>query len=266
MRPFLALFILTALSCSSSKKMAGGSAAIESDYAIGGKIITSLFQQRAAEYKALCIQGYNLALWRIEAFKPQTKKPKAIITDIDETILDNSPYAVHQGFIGKEYDLKSWQEWTSMAAADTMPGAAAFLRTASNAGVEIFYITNRAQAEQEGTLKNLQRFGLPNADAAHLFLKQETSSKEPRRQNIMQTHEVILLMGDNLADFSNIWEKKTGTERASAVAANAAAFGDRFIVFPNPNYGDWEGAFYKYNYNYSQSQKDSVLRAELKSY
>ncbi len=265
MRYVYILVIFYCFSCGQTRQLQSTKAE-EGTYSIGGKIITSLFQQRAAEYKALCIQGYNLALLRIQEYKPTTNKPLAIITDIDETILDNSPYAVHQGLIGKEFDIKSWQEWTSLAAADTMPGAVDFLHKAAKKNVEIFYISNRAQAEQEGTLKNLQRFGLPNADAAHLLLKQETSSKEARRQKIMQDHEVILLMGDNLADFSSLWEKKTETERSSAVAANAGKFGDRFIVFPNANYGDWEGAFYKYNYNYTQAQKDSMLKAELRSY
>lgn len=260
----LFLFSGFLFSCSSTRqsKIVNNQAA----YTIGGKITSSLFQQRAAEYRALCLQGYNIALMRINEYVPATTLPRAIITDIDETILDNSPYAVKQGFIGNEYDAASWHQWTSLGSADTMPGAASFLKTIAAKGIEVFYLSNRGLDEQEGTLKNLQRFGLPNADAQHLFLKKSTSSKEERRQLVLSTHEVVLLMGDNLADFAKVWDKASEEKRKDAVTNLSDLFGKKFIVFPNPNYGDWEGAFYKYNYKYSQAQKDSVLRSELKSY
>lgn len=264
-KPYVSFVMVFVISCSSSRMSVPPEKSAQ-EYTLGGKMFTSLYQQRAAEYKALCLQGYNLAMLRIQNYVPVNNKPKAIITDLDETILDNSAYAVHQALIDKEFDLKSWQEWTAMGAADTLAGAANFLKNASRQGVVIFYITNRSQEEQEGTLKNLQKFGLPDADAAHLLLKTEGSSKELRRQMVLKDHQVILLMGDNLADFSSLWDKKTEDVRNKEVLNKPSIFGDKFIVFPNPNYGDWEGAFYKYNYNYSQAQKDSILRVELKAY
>jgi 5'-nucleotidase (lipoprotein e(P4) family) len=233
---------------------------------LNGKLFTSLFQQRAAEYRALCLQGYNIARLRIDAFAAQTNKPKAIITDIDETILDNSPYAVHQGFKGMEYEPASWYEWTDRSSADTMPGAATLLKYAASKNIEIFYITNREERERISTLKNLNSFNLPNADDAHFFPKTTTSGKEIRRQTVMQNYEVILLMGDNLADFSNIFDKKTEAERRNNVDLSANEFGKKFIVFPNANYGDWESSLYKFNYKFTQSQKDSVLKSVLKNY
>lgn len=233
---------------------------------LNGKLFSSLFHRRAAEYRALCLQGYNIARLRIDGHIAQTNKPKAIITDIDETILDNSPYAVHQAYKGSEYDSKSWYEWTEKAAADTMPGAAAFLRYAASKNIRIFYITNREEKEKGATIRNLQRFNLPDADDAHFLPKQTTSSKEIRRQQVMQGHEVILLMGDNLADFSSLYDKKTEEERRTNTDILAGDFGKKFIVFPNVNYGDWESSLYKYNYKLTQGQKDSVIRSVLKGY
>src|SRR3954466_10949424 len=58
-----------------------------------GKVWALLYQQRAAEYRALCFQAYNLAKLRLDvAIKVHGKKPLAVVTDIDETVLDNSPY------------------------------------------------------------------------------------------------------------------------------------------------------------------------------
>src|ERR1700761_9242142 len=64
---------------------------------INGKLWASLWQQKAAEYRALCFQAYNIAHLRADqAVAKPSKKPMVIITDIDETLLDNSPNAVSQ--------------------------------------------------------------------------------------------------------------------------------------------------------------------------
>lgn len=230
-----------------------------------GKIFTALYQQKAAEYRALCLQAFNIAKLRLDAYKPASSKPLAIITDIDETVLDNSPYAVHQGLQGKDYEPASWMEWTSKATADTVPGAVAFLRYAATKGVEVFYITNRDEKERASTLKNLQQYYFPNADDTHFLPKQTTSSKEVRRQAVAATHEIVMLMGDNLADFSNLFDKKNFEERLQNTNASVADFGNRFIVLPNPNYGDWEGALFQYN-RLTLAQKDSVIRTAVKNY
>ena len=233
---------------------------------LNGKLFSSIFQQRAAEYRALCLQGYNIAKLRIDSYVGQTEKPKAIITDIDETILDNSAYSVHQAYEGSEYTAASWNKWTDRSAADSMPGAAAFLKYTASKNIQVFYITNREDKERAGTLKNLQRFGLPNADEIHLYTRLGTSSKEARRQQVMDRYEVVLLMGDNLADFSMLFDKKTEEERRKNTDMLAGEFGKKFIVFPNANYGDWESSMYKYDYKLTQLQKDSVIKNLLKSY
>ena len=233
---------------------------------VEGKLYASLYQQRSAEYKALCLQAFNLASVRLNSYTAKTNLPKAIVTDIDETVLDNSPYAVHRALQGKEYEPQSWFEWTQKAEADTVPGAPDFLKYAASRGVEIFYITNREERERNSTLINLRKFGLPNTDSTHLLLKSSTSGKEPRRQSVASRYEIMILLGDNLADFSSLFDKKTPEERNSHVDKVALDFGSRFIIIPNPGYGDWEGAMLKYNYKWSSAQKDSVYRALLKGY
>ena len=56
------------------------------------KIYPILFQQTASEYRALCYQAFNIAELRINKIKKKRfrKEKLAIITDLDETILDNS--------------------------------------------------------------------------------------------------------------------------------------------------------------------------------
>jgi len=89
-----------------------------------GKIWGSIYQQRAAEYKALCFQAYNIARLRLDiALRKHRHKPLAVITDIDETLLDNSPNTAGQAIQNKGFDQQAWHAWTAKAIADTVPGA-----------------------------------------------------------------------------------------------------------------------------------------------
>jgi 5'-nucleotidase (lipoprotein e(P4) family) len=253
--------------CSTSKQIISTNYSTPQNIVVSGKVFASLFQQRAAEYRALCLQAFNIAQVRVDQNSLlASAKPKAIITDIDETILDNSAYEVHQTLQGKDYESSSWYKWTDMSAADTVPGAPAFLKYAASKGVTIFYVTNREERERKSTLINLQKFNLPNADNEHLLVRQNTSSKEVRRQQVAVTHDIVLLLGDNLSDFTSLFDKKTMDERLQNTNTLAADFGKKFIVLPNPVYGDWESALYKYNYTLTPPQKDSVIKSLLKTY
>ncbi|HTN37076.1 MAG TPA: 5'-nucleotidase, lipoprotein e(P4) family [Arachidicoccus sp.] len=233
-----------------------------------GKLFTAIWMQRSAEYKALCLQAFNTADLRLDQILTFQKpaKPLAIVTDIDETFLDNSPYAIRQSLQGKDYRQSSWDQWVSRASADTIAGALSFFKRAAVKGTTIFYVTNRNVAGRKATLQNLQKYKFPFADEEHLLTMDGSSSKEARRLQISQQFYIALLIGDNLADFSAIFDKKTEAERTDNVMQHASDFGKHFIILPNPNYGDWEGALYQYNYQYSPARKDSIFRASGKSY
>lgn len=234
---------------------------------VGGAEWATAWQQRSGEYKALCFQAYNLARWRLDLLLEQAHtKPLAIITDIDETVLDNSPYTIHRIRNNKPYNDTTWMEWTARAEADTVPGALSFLKYAKSKNVSIFYITNRLEAEREVTLKNLGKWGFPDIAPGHLLLKKETSGKEARRQQVLRDHEIALLIGDNLSDFDMIFDRKPYEERNASVKVNATAFGSKFIVLPNPMYGDWEPALYQFKYQLPNSSKDSAIRKSLIGY
>lgn len=266
MKKFCFAIVLFVVSCS-SPRVSITNVKSPDPAVIDGKIFATAWQQRSAEYKALCYQAFSIARVRIEqSNQARSPKPKAIMTDIDETLLNNSPYEVHQLLQGKDYDDASWKDWTSRGIADTMPGALHFLQYASAAGIEIFYVTNRDQSEREGTLKNLKKFNFPNADNEHLLLKGNSSSKEERKNTIAETHTIVLLMGDNMNDFSAMFEKKNPYDRAKVADDFAGDFGNRFIVLPNPVYGDWEFSLYHFNYSLTPAQKDSVLRSSLYGY
>ncbi|MEB0262457.1 MULTISPECIES: 5'-nucleotidase, lipoprotein e(P4) family [unclassified Mucilaginibacter] len=231
-----------------------------------GKVWASVWQQRAAEYKALCFQAYNTAKWRLdEALKNPGSKPLAVVTDIDETVLDNSPYDAMRAANNQEYSLATWKVWTAKAEADTVPGAPAFFKYAASKGVAVFYITNRDEDERAGTIKNLQRYNMPNTDNEHALLRQTASSKETRRQQVLKNYNIVLLCGDNLPDFDALYDNKPDEmNRSAATGQLKKEFGNKYIVIPNPSYGDFEGSLFNYNYKLSGAQKDSIIRAKVK--
>ncbi|MFV0604510.1 MAG: 5'-nucleotidase, lipoprotein e(P4) family [Niabella sp.] len=235
---------------------------------VSGKFWASAFHQKAAEYTALCHQAYNIAKIKLDGAlgANTTGKPLAIITDIDETVLNNSPYTVHRSLNDSTYDKSSWYNWTAKEAATPIPGSVEFFNYAASKGVQVFYITNRDEVERTATLRNLKKFNYPFTDDTHLIVRQTTSSKESRRKPIAEQYEIVLLLGDNLADFSSLWDKKSIVEREKNVNDNAAMFGNKFIMLPNTDYGGWEDAMYGNQYNLTPAQKDSAVKAGLKWY
>lgn len=230
-------------------------------------LMATLYYQRAAENKALYYQAFNIAKERIDKVTQSWNSDKrpALIVDIDETILDNSPWEAKSILEGFSYPEK-WQEWTTLGIAEPTAGAVEFLMYATSQGVEVFYITNRKTAEKAGTLKNLIEKGFPCADEAHLFLRDAESNKESRREKVAANYEIVLLMGDNLNDFSSVFEKADAHNRETLTDNLKDEFGYRFIVLPNPMYGDWESALMNYRYNYTPAQKDSVRKSALRPY
>ncbi len=52
----------------------------------------TLWIQNAAEVRALSYQAFNLAKFELDrSLKKRSKKRRAIVVDVDETIVDNSP-------------------------------------------------------------------------------------------------------------------------------------------------------------------------------
>lgn len=252
-------------SCVSTKEMAD-TVPSEGGITIEGRLFSALFHQQAAEYKALCFQAYNIARLRLDQSLAgdQPIRPRAIVTDIDETVLDNTPYSAGRALRGHDYEPQSWLGWTAKGEADTLAGAHSFFSYAASRGVEIFYVTNREEKERSGTLANLKRYGFPYSDDSHLIMKTTVSGKESRRAKIAETHDIIMLIGDNLSDFSPIFDKNSTEERTQNVKDAADRFGASYIVLPNANYGDWESALFRYNYNLTTAQKDSIIRSVLK--
>jgi 5'-nucleotidase (lipoprotein e(P4) family) len=270
MKKLTALLLLVALTCSFPLLHARAeNQTVAANSFQEQNTMSVLWFQTAGEAKALYYQGYNIGKIRLdESLRANAKKrgfKPAIILDIDETILDNSPYQAWKVLTGKG-DLLDWSEWFNRAEAKPLPGALEFLKYADRKGVEIFYISNRNEAQKPATIKNLQKVGAPKADADHVLLRSEGEiGKETRRTHVAKTHNIILLFGDNLGDFSG-FDELSASERSLGVDRQKRDFGKKLIVFPNPMYGDWEAAIYRYDYKKSKEEIMKLRRENLQPY
>ena len=229
-------------------------------------VMSATWMQNSAEYRALCYQAYNAAKKSVDAALTTTyNKPLAIVLDIDETILDNSPSKIAHIGDGKKFVRQEWVDWCKAARATAMPGAVDCLKYIASKNVSIFYVTNRhLDTEFDGTVKNLQNLGFPSADREHLLCKTNTSDKQARFNEVLQKYEVILFMGDNAGDFPLGVYGKLTQERNSIIDQNKNNFGTKFIAFPNPIYGGWETALSQNYSNLSAESKMTVRKNALK--
>ncbi len=204
-------------------------------------VMTVLWVQRSAEYRALCYQAYNLAELRVKEYltHADTERKAAVIFDIDETLLDNSPQEALNITEGKPYTPERWKEWTDQASAGTVPGSLEFCHFLARNDIQLIYLSNRLNTEAVTTLMNLQKWNFPYADRNHLYLKSDISSKELRRSIIDKQYNVIMLVGDNLSDFDEVFENRSDNFGFAAVDSLRTEFGKKFIMLPNPMYGDW---------------------------
>ncbi|MGT2934536.1 5'-nucleotidase, lipoprotein e(P4) family [Streptococcus castoreus] len=252
----LALSILLVTGCSkvdtkasiNTKDTARQSTVKYSDEQLRSKenTMSVLWYQRAAEAKALYLQGYQLATDRLKEILTQpTDKPYAIVLDIDETVLDNSPYQAKNVLEGTSFTPESWDDWVQKKAAKPVAGAKEFLQFADQNGVQIYYVSDRSASQVDATMENLKKEGIPVQGRDRLlFLEKGVKSKESRRQKVQETANLAMLFGDNLVDFAD-FSKKSQEDRTKLLAELQEEFGRKFIIFPNPMYGSWESAIYK---------------------
>jgi 5'-nucleotidase (lipoprotein e(P4) family) len=235
---------------------AARSAAPEATPASHPALYATAWFQGAAEFAALSSQVYaDAARGLDDALADPTwtavvgdtgsgERPPAVVLDLDETVLDNSPWQVRGMREGFGYP-EGWEAWCLEGRADALPGAAEFLRAAAARGVTVFYVSNRKAPVEEATRSNLQRLGLPlDASVDTVLLRDErpewASDKTSRREHVAASYRVLMLLGDNLGDF--IESGTSQVEREETVRAHGDRWGRQWFMLPNPIYGGWVDA------------------------
>ncbi|MGE0077842.1 MAG: 5'-nucleotidase, lipoprotein e(P4) family [Bacteroidales bacterium] len=229
-------------------------------------IYATIWFQSSPESQALYHQGYNIAKMRLAQFAAvKTQKPKAVVVDIDETMLDNSPFQAQEVIDNKDFSSDFWKEWSSLGRAKGLPGAADFSRYCDSLGVTLFYISNRKTDELDATIKNLDSLGFAFAKPEFFLLKEKESSKKARREKVSEEFDIVMLIGDNLNDFSEVFESRGDDWGASLVEQYKNEFGNRYIILPNPMYGEWEKDVYKTR-DLTPEQKYELRKKALKGF
>jgi acid phosphatase len=233
-------------------------------------VYTALYRAAGQRLDAALRDRHWDALPREERSNDFTRLPPAIIVDIDETVLDNSPSSVRQIREHRGFNEAAWGEWVNERKAKPLPGAVEFLGAAAKKGVTVFYISNRDASLAEATLANLRAAGFPVADDAQFLglgtvvdgCEQEGSEKACRRQLVARRYRVLMQFGDQVGDFVAI-TANTRDGRRAAIAPYQAWIGERWWALPNPLYGSWEPALFDNNWRQPEGARRAAKQAAL---
>lgn len=223
----------------------------------------------ALKDKTWCADLEQLEKQGYENLKP------AVILDIDETVLDNT---IYQGSLVREnkaYNGREWDNWCREVRATAIAGAADFCNYAIEKGVDVVYLTNRRNTIQKETEENLKKEGFPVTEVkeenttpakehhksflgkfmkfdrkgkAYVLPKVKERTKNGRRQAVAEKNRIIMLVGDNCCDFAGLFNEATIKAREEVATKYASFWGTKWIILPNPSYGDWENAVLDYKY------------------
>ena len=230
-----------------------------------------LWVEYAAEYQALSAQVYAdaradlpglLADPNWSALPGQldaADKPPAIILDVDETVVSNAQY--QETLLHTPYSRFGHFDWMRNNAAVPVRGATALVDAAEAAGIDVFFLTNRACERYEGiegdcpyeqvTIDDLREVGIETEPAKVLMAWEQpgwNKEKLNRREHVAATHRVIALFGDDYGDFVHCTRAKplppctepaTRASRHAALDTYADYWGNGWYILPNPMHGSW---------------------------
>jgi 5'-nucleotidase (lipoprotein e(P4) family) len=229
-------------------------------------LLATLWMQRSVEYRANALAIFSLARLRLDealadkdwTAAPAEQKgdfqnlPPAVVLDIDETVLDNSPYEVWLMKNDQSFSTKTWDAFVATQTSKAIPGAVEFTKHAESKGVKVFYITNRGANLEAATRQNMERDGFPMGGNVDTFLMQNekpewTNAKGTRRAVVAAGYRVLLNIGDNFGDFDDSY-RGSEADRLKAFEANRARWGHEWLMLANPSYGSFDTAAYGHDF------------------
>lgn len=227
--------------------------------------------QQSGEYRALAYQTFNVAKIAFDTAKSQNIANPAVIVDLDETVLDNSPYQASLIGTDEGFNSKSWNQWILAEETLAVPGAVEFINYVNSNGGKVFFVSNRNRGTTKenndlelATMRNMKKLGFKGVSEEILLLKGEftnegNTAKQWRMEAVTNgkadgiKRNIIIFMGDNLNDFSEI-DKNSNQIRKEFVdrtqgqyglfTVNSEGFKPAYIALPNPMYGYWENGLY----------------------
>ncbi len=169
---------------------------------------------------------------RAQALAPETAW--AVVSDVDETLVDNSGYQLET--FGN-FTPETWAVWEEQGKAVAYPGSVELVAQVHELGGKMAFVTNRAN--HPATLALLQAQGLW-MEGDVLCTRTESSDKSARRASVLEGGslcgwpempvQVLGYWGDQMGDFPSADE---------ASSAPAEDWGETWFMLPNPMYGSW---------------------------
>lgn len=244
------------------------------------------WMQASVEFRATALQAYRAAITRLdealadpqwdalvpaERANPATGLKPAVILDIDETVLDNSPYQARLIRDGLQYDSATWAAWVAEQQAKPVPGVLEFARAANARGVTMIYLSNRTQEQKDASLANLRAVGLPVVDDSVYLGKglsvagceqADSGDKHCRRELVGRSYRVLMQFGDQLGDFVQP-QPNSVAARQAVFERHAGWFGERWWMLSNPSYGDWQPALFDNDWSLPPVTQRAAKQAAL---
>jgi 5'-nucleotidase (lipoprotein e(P4) family) len=232
----------------------------------GGKLCPAALEQCGQEVLGKCDEGSPDPAVRAPAASGCTnhRRDLAVVVDIDETFLNNSPMSGELVRRRKGYDGEIWTSWVNEMEAGFIPGVEDFLRSLAGSEVKLVFVTNRKKEEKPATIENLRKLGL-EVEEKDIYCSEDLgpdgkpwpSEKKYRRKHIAERYWIVALIGDDLADFlPDVRDKITPENRVKTMRRNLDAFGKYWFLLPNPLYGSWDDVVTK-----KAKEDDVQLRA-----
>lgn len=206
----------------------------------------------SVEYQAICVQTYRWAWKSVKIASKQISLPWAVVLDVDETVLDNSPYEAMIAMKGSKYP-DGWSEWVLSADAEAVPGAKAFLDSINTLGnnAHIVFITNRDTSFEQATIQNLKQLNMWTDNCLMLCRRGKGDTKAVRQNEVktgtgrcegMGKRKIIVLIGDQLPDVAE-FANDTSPAELRSMFKNSPIWGSTSFVLPNPMYGSWQSGY-----------------------
>ena len=236
-------------------------------------LLATLWMQRSVEFKGNALTVYALARIRLDqaladkswTAAPNEQKgdyqnlPPAVILDLDETAIDNSPYEVWMLKTNQTFSTKTWNEFCAAQISRAIPGAVEFSKLADSKGVKVFYVSNRAAETETDTRANMEKLGFPMGGNVDTFLMQNEkpewgSAKSTRRAAIAKDYRVLLNFGDNFGDFDDRY-RANEADRLKAFDENKDRWGREWLMLANPTYGSFETAPFGHDFKKAREEQ-----------
>lgn len=217
---------------------------------------------RSGEANALYHQVFNNAKRNLDIMLgQQSSKPKAVVLDIDETVLYNNAYIAYLITHNVPFSDPLWKAWGEQIAATPTPGSIEFTQYAKRSGVAVFYVSNRKVNQLVETQKNLEKYEFADASTlGHILLQDKTPNKQPRFDLISQKYDIIEYFGDQLGDFGQAFNNNSNEQQRAKVEELSADFGWKYYQLPNPTYGQWQSNLLNNKSALTDAQKVAIAK------